>query len=165
MYNEKQEYLPLIPAAYVTADSGTGLVHSAPAHGQEDYQTFRSGLPDADLSSLDSPVDEDGLFRGSYLGPAEPHDLERLKGKSVLGDGVQEVIKILRERNHLVATQKIRHKYPYDWKTKQPVIVRTTPQWFANLDKIKEQAVQALETVNFVPQQGMSFSCKLVMYC
>ena len=78
-----------------------------------------------------------------------------------MGEGAKEVIKLLHEQNLLIATRKIRHKYPYDWKTKKPVIIRATPQWFANLDRIKDKAISALSSVNFVPAQGMYFQSRL----
>jgi isoleucyl-tRNA synthetase len=72
-------------------------------------------------------------------------------GKEVLSDGAREVISILKERDALVCAHTLRHKYPYDWRSKQPVIVRATAQWFANLDRIKQQAIDALRDVVFVP--------------
>ena len=149
--------LPLLSAPYVTDESGTGLVHGAPAHGVEDYQVFKASPWGADQESLASPVNEDGLFTSQDHGFANPMDLMRLVGKSVLEDGSKEVITMLDERQYLVAKQKIRHKYPYDWKTKQPVIIRATPQWFASIEQIKASAVQALANdVAFVPEQGRS---------
>lgn len=132
-------------------------MHGAPAHGVEDYQVFKASPWGADQESLASPVNEDGLFTSQDHGFANPVDLMRLVGKSVLEDGSKEVITMLEERQYLVAKQKIRHKYPYDWKTKQPVIIRATPQWFASIDQIKASAVQALANdVAFVPEQGGS---------
>lgn len=148
-------------------------MHSAPAHGQEDYQCWRDEFATDGLiqEELISPVDADGLFCQDTTGSIEDGLMKRLQGKSVLNEGGKTVLGILRERNLLVAVSKIRHKYPYDWKSKKPVIYRfavsylcrrqktnevfsTTPQWFANLDKIKDTAIAALEKVNFVPAQG-----------
>lgn len=150
------KFLPLVEASYVTSDSGTGLVHSAPAHGMEDYQAFKQlyKARDAEAAQLPSLVDGDGLFQRGNTAFIDDKVMQRLEGKSVLGDGAQETILLLEEQGLLAASRKIRHKYPYDWKTKQPVIVRATPQWFANLDHIKDIAIEALRNVNFVPVQG-----------
>lgn len=106
-------------------------------------------------------MNEDGLFQKAADTPIDDSAMARLEGKSVLGEGAKEVIKLLHEQNLLIATRKIRHKYPYDWKTKKPVIIRATPQWFANLDRIKDKAISALSSVNFVPAQGMYFQSRL----
>lgn len=151
---------PLIPGSHVTDDSGTGLVHSAPAHGAEDYVCYRDtvakSLSREEAGKIICPIDADGLFTADTTGQVNTPALDRLRGKSVLGDASKEVIAMLKEADLLVAKSKIRHKYPYDWKTKQPVIFRLTSQWFANLDKIKETAVGSLQKVNFVPQQGVN---------
>ncbi|GAA5989113.1 hypothetical protein JCM10908_001163 [Rhodotorula pacifica] len=158
---------PIIPADYVTATTGTGLVHTAPAHGIEDWEAWRAyhaarrGTPSANASAgasvpdtlcavdaegkLDSTLREMGL---------EEEVVQRLMGKEILGDGTAEVIRLLEERGRLLKEVKVEHKFPYDWRTKQPVIYRASSQWFANLDPIKESAVAALEKVNFYPSRG-----------
>ncbi|SPO27544.1 probable ISM1 - isoleucine--tRNA ligase, mitochondrial [Ustilago trichophora] len=151
---------PILMADYVTALSGTGLVHSAPAHGAEDYQIWKQqgyiqrkgifspvddeGRYSADILQLDAPYGEGSVDDGFALG-------RQLMGKEVLSEGAQEVMRILKERGALISAQTLRHKFPYDWRSKQPVIVRATAQWFANLDRIKEQAIEALRDVKFVP--------------
>ncbi|CBQ72570.1 probable ISM1-isoleucine--tRNA ligase, mitochondrial [Sporisorium reilianum SRZ2] len=151
---------PILMADYVTALSGTGLVHSAPAHGAEDYQIWKQqGRLQRD--GIYSPVNDEGRYSSDILqldqssaddGSSNEQGLgHRLVGKEVLGEGAQEVMAILKERGALVSAQTLRHKYPYDWRSKQPVIVRATAQWFANLDDIKQQAIQALDDVTFVP--------------
>ncbi|SNX85621.1 probable ISM1 - isoleucine--tRNA ligase, mitochondrial [Melanopsichium pennsylvanicum] len=152
---------PILMADYVTALSGTGLVHSAPAHGVEDYQIWKQqGYIKRD--GIFSPVDDEGRYSSDILQfdlsseegspPSKDSALgQRLIGKEVLSDGAVEVLAILKERNALISVQTLRHKYPYDWRSKQPVIVRATAQWFANLDHIKEQAIEALRDVTFVP--------------
>jgi len=107
---------PIIPSSQVTAASGTGLVHCAPSHGLDDYLSHRLLFPDLPLLC---PVDDDGKFT-SELG-------ERFEGKSVLGEGAKEVVKWLEEDGEgkrLLGVRTIKHKYPYDWKTKEPVITR-----------------------------------------
>ncbi|KDQ10334.1 hypothetical protein BOTBODRAFT_494107 [Botryobasidium botryosum FD-172 SS1] len=141
----------IIGAHYVSADSGTGLVHTAPAHGADDYSSFRA----LGQTSMPCPVDAQGHFTEEVVTLAKEKALgERLLGKFVLGAGTREVIDILKERGYLLAEQKIKHRYPYDWKTDKPIIVRATSQWFANLDKIKSVALSALANVKFHPESS-----------
>ncbi|KAN0066015.1 isoleucine-tRNA ligase [Thecaphora frezii] len=151
---------PILAADYVTAVSGTGLVHSAPAHGSEDYEVWRShGL--LETTEIFSPIDDRGCFTADLEqledgdGVPEAESISRrLIGKEVLGDGAKEMLAILSEKGALLSTHTLRHKYPYDWRSKQPVIVRATSQWFANLDKIKHAAIEALQGVTFVPESS-----------
>ncbi|QRV82004.1 Isoleucyl-tRNA synthetase [Ceratobasidium sp. AG-Ba] len=135
---------PILPAKYVTSESGTGLVHTAPAHGGEDYTAWRLASKHGDIIS---PVDGEGKFTD-----AVGQSWARLIGKEVLGDGNIEVIRILKELGALVKKETLRHRYPYDWKTKKPVIMRATSQWFTNLDAIKDAALEALKDVKFYPE-------------
>lgn len=154
---------PVLMADYVTAVSGTGLVHSAPAHGAEDYQIWKQ-QGHLQRDGIFSPVNDEGCYSSDILeldriaGQGNAGDKsalgQRLIGKEVLSEGAQEVMAILKERGALVSAQTIRHKYPYDWRSKQPVIVRATAQWFANLDDIKQQAIEALRDVTFVPENS-----------
>ncbi|KAH0834854.1 isoleucyl-tRNA synthetase [Lanmaoa asiatica] len=142
--------LGVIPAAHVTSDSGTGLVHCAPAHGAEDYLTLRSqGLLN---SGMLCHVDSEGKFSQRVL-DVVPSELggEALVGLEVLKGGSKAIVKILDGCGALLAVERIKHRYPYDWKTNQPVIVTATSQWFANLDNIKESALTTLEGVTFFP--------------
>ena len=105
----------------MSAESGTGLVHSAPGHGHEDYQSFlRAGIS---LDKLRSPVNDDGCFVAAmdWLDPKISHSLE---GKEVLGKGNDAVVELMRDAGYLLAEEKIKHKYPYDWKSKTPTIIR-----------------------------------------
>ena len=107
---------------HVTAQSGTGLVHSAPAHGYEDYQAFgQAGILPAYMRC---PIDDSGCFTAELLKWTGDERSKTLVGKSVLGDGIGEMIDLLREDGSLLAEQTIEHRYPCDWKTKEPVIVR-----------------------------------------
>ncbi|KAG8758951.1 isoleucine-tRNA ligase [Ceratobasidium sp. 428] len=135
---------PVITAKHVTAESGTGLVHTAPAHGVEDYTAWRLGSYGRDIIC---PVDGEGKFTND-VGEA----WSRLVGKEVLGDGNIEVIRVLKEQGTLVKKETLRHRYPYDWKTKKPVILRATSQWFMNLDAIKDTALETLQDVKFYPE-------------
>ncbi|CUA71013.1 isoleucyl-tRNA synthetase [Rhizoctonia solani] len=139
---------PVLAAKHVTADSGTGLVHTAPAHGPEDYMAWRSTKQEGNILC---PVDNEGKFTS-----AVGSEWTRLIGKEVLEDGNIEVLRILKEQGLLIKKQTIRHRYPYDWKTKKPVIFRATSQWFTNLDKIKGKSLEALKDVQFYPESARS---------
>ncbi|XP_006463993.1 hypothetical protein AGABI2DRAFT_187407 [Agaricus bisporus var. bisporus H97] len=149
-----QASFKVVPASHVTSDSGTGLVHCAPAHGAEDYHAFHS------LDLLSNPddmichVDGEGKFShdvANVLGFEAAKDVE---GKEVLGDGSKAIVNILKRLNRLVKIKRIKHRYPYDWKTDKPIIVTATSQWFANLDEIKDNALEALCRVSFYPPQS-----------
>ena len=125
---------------YITTDSGTGLVHTAPGHGQEDYQVGQKHqLP------LLSPVDDAGRFT-EEAGP--------FKGLNVQTDGNKAVIEALREKGVLMKEEKYAHKYPYDWRTKKPTIFRATDQWFASVDGFRKDAIGAIGNVQWVPGSG-----------
>jgi isoleucyl-tRNA synthetase len=131
---------PLVMGDYVTTDSGTGLVHTAPGHGQEDYIVGQHyGL------AMLSPVDDDGKFT-QEAGP--------FAGLNVLDQGNAAVIQALASAGALLKEEKYTHKYPYDWRTKQPVILRATEQWFASVAGFREAALQAITSVNWIPAQG-----------
>jgi isoleucyl-tRNA synthetase len=140
----------VISVSYVTATSGTGLVHTAPAHGSEDYGVFKS----RDIfkgNEIQSLVDDDGMFTEGIRDVWGAEAANILVGKEVLYGGNKAVLKLLEEHGSLVSASTFKHKYPYDWKTDKPVIVRATAQWFANLEQIKEQALKALHDVQFYP--------------
>lgn len=128
-FHRKQD-LPVILADYVTADSGTGLVHSAAGHGMEDYLAYKasSGCSGPGTHDIISPVDDRGAFTSDSTGRIDPSTLESLHGMKVIGEGSAKVLEMLAGRQLLLGTTKIRHKYPYDWRTKQPVIIRSAPE-------------------------------------
>lgn len=135
---------PIVHADFVSADSGTGLVHLAPGHGQEDYEVCSALQIEAF-----APINDEGYFTKE----AYPDDPERLtSAPSILDGGSQAVLDLVKE--DVLWTHKLCHKYPYDWRTKQPVVVRATAQWFADVGSIKEDALHALKTVRFVPDAG-----------
>ncbi|KAJ2881649.1 isoleucine-tRNA ligase [Coemansia asiatica] len=131
----------VLVADYVTEETGTGIVHTAPGHGKEDYE-----LGMAHGIEIVSPVDDLGRFT-SEAGPA-------LEGKSVLSDGNLAVIDILASKSALLAQKKLKHSYPYDWRTKQPIIQRATPQWFANVSALKNTAWESVSNVTVIPESG-----------
>ncbi|MBE9185463.1 isoleucine--tRNA ligase [Microcoleus sp. LEGE 07076] len=125
---------------YITADSGTGLVHTAPGHGQEDFIVGkRCGLP------ILTPVDENGNFTA---------EAGEFAGLNVLGDGNSAVIEALEKANSLIKEESYAHSYPYDWRTKKPTIFRATEQWFASVEGFRDQALKAISNVNWIPAQG-----------
>jgi isoleucyl-tRNA synthetase len=138
---EPRESAVVVGGDYITTESGTGLVHTAPGHGRDDYLTgMKYGLP------LLSPVDDGGLFTAEAGA--------RLEGKSVLDDGNAEVIVMLREVGALLAEEAYAHKYPYDWRSKKPTIFRATEQWFASVEGFRDAALAAIDTVEWLPASG-----------
>ncbi|KZZ87615.1 isoleucyl-tRNA synthetase [Ascosphaera apis ARSEF 7405] len=118
----------IIGADYVTADSGSGLVHTAPGHGMEDYETCKKYNIEGH-----APVDNHGKFTAEAF-PANPNLLT----------------------GNLIARHTYEHKYPYDWRSKQPIIIRATEQWFADLGVIRESALEAIKNVKFIPATARS---------
>lgn len=145
---------PLIHADFVSADSGSGLVHLAPGHGLDDYNVCQS----AGLDDTFAPVDDAGCFTEAAM----PEDPATLSGKAVLEDGSRAVLSLLGssqgdiDNNNVWTSHPYTHKYPIDWRTKLPVIIRATAQWFADVDQIKDQAMSALDDVKFTPRSGKS---------
>lgn len=130
----------VIGGDYVTTESGTGLVHTAPGHGQEDYIVGqRYSLP------ILSPVDGNGKFTA---------EAGEFKGLSVLAEGNIAVIEALHNVNSLLKEEPYGHKYPYDWRTKKPTIFRATEQWFASVEGFRSEALKAIAEVNWIPAQG-----------
>lgn len=116
----------IIHSKYVTTTAGTGLVHSAPAHGKEDYEVYRSQLVDGPESEeIRCLVDDDGRINEDVMKWASIEKYGRmLVGKEVLGDAVPTMIGILKDHGDLLAEEVITHRYPCDWKTKEPIIIR-----------------------------------------
>ncbi|KXJ86791.1 tRNA synthetases class I-domain-containing protein [Microdochium bolleyi] len=137
---------PIIHADFVSADSGSGLVHLAPGHGMDDYIVCNAhGIP------VSAPIDQNGNFTTE----AYPDDPEVLcSAPSVIEGGGKKVIELLRAHDDVLSVKDYTHKYPYDWRTKKPVVIRATEQWFADVASIKQEAVEALEDVKFFPDGG-----------
>jgi isoleucyl-tRNA synthetase len=130
----------LVAGDYITIESGTGLVHTAPGHGVDDFNTGRKhGLP------VLCPVDEAGILTAE-AGP--------FAGLNVLKDANGAIITALRDAGVLLAEQRYEHRYPYDWRTGKPTIFRATEQWFASVAAFREQALAAIEQVNWMPASG-----------
>jgi len=131
----------IILADYVTLDVGTGCVHTAPGHGQEDYE---SGLQ----YQLDiySPLDDKGRFT---------QDVEYFAGMEVF-EANRPVVDKLAELGMLLAEEEYTHSYPHCWRCKNPVIFRATEQWFISMDKagLRKNALEAIRNVDWIPQWG-----------
>lgn len=132
----------LLHADFVSADTGTGLVHLAPGHGADDYELCHKH----DIPAF-APIDDEGRFTRL----ASPDQPEMLSGKDVLTMGNQTVIDFLRGRRSLLGCHMYRHNYPYDWRSKRPIIVRATEQWFADVGGIRKDAMQSLNSARFIP--------------
>jgi len=133
--------VPIITGTHVTADSGTGAVHTAPGHGVEDYEVGRR----YDLE-VDNPVDAHGRFvEGTPL----------FAGLSVL-KADHDVLEVLRNHRALVHHEAITHSYPHCWRTKTPIIFRATRQWFISMEKagLRDAAIKAIPQVTWLPEWG-----------
>ena len=131
----------VIGGEYITTESGTGLVHTAPGHGAEDYVTGQKyGLP------LLSPVDDRGRFTAEAG--------EGLEGLPVLDKGNEEIVQRMVAAGALLKEEPYNHKYPYDWRTKKPTIFRATEQWFASVEGFRESALSAIRGVQWFPASG-----------
>ncbi|MBU7583960.1 MAG: isoleucine--tRNA ligase [Nostoc sp. TH1S01] len=138
LYNRESPVV--VGGDYITTESGTGLVHTAPGHGQEDYIVGqRYGLP------ILAPVDDNGNFT---------EEAGQFAGLNVLGDGNQAVIDALTAAGSLLKEEPYQHKYPYDWRTKKPTIFRATEQWFASVQGFRDEALKAIASVKWIPAQG-----------
>ncbi|MEO0457936.1 MAG: isoleucine--tRNA ligase [Cyanobacteria bacterium P01_A01_bin.114] len=126
----------------ITADSGTGLVHCAPAHGPEDFFAAQEhGIEPVVL------VDEAGRYTAGT---------GQFEGLKVLTTGTEAVIEALTENGTLLKEDPYAHSYPYDWRTKKPVIYRATEQWFASVAGFRDEALSAIEDVEWIPASGQN---------
>jgi len=138
--------VPIICGEHVTADSGTGLVHTAPAHGVEDWQVgSHYQLP------VDNPVGDDGKFFAH---------IPMVGGQDVWTANTT-ILDTLTRVDALLAHAKLRHSYPHCWRHKAPIIFRATPQWFIGMDRpgitghtLRELAMQAIQNTSFYPAWG-----------
>ena len=152
--------VPVLPAGFVTADTGTGFVHNAPGHGEDDFELMVG-------RERDYPARNPDAFNlvlpdGSYA-----PDVPAFAGKRILtaegkeGDANGAVIKELIAHGKLLAKGTLRHSYPHSWRSKAPVIFRATPQWFVAIDKpflhgktLRELALGAIKQTNWYPPRG-----------
>src|SRR5947209_15154505 len=132
----------ILAADFVTMDTGTGLVHIAPGHGEDDYWLGRAnGL------EILSPVDDHGRF-------TDEARLPNLTGKYVF-DANADIINLLRERGMLIGVQNFHHSYPYCWRSKTPIIFRNVEQFFIRIDELRAKALNAIHNeVKWIPAWG-----------
>ena len=144
--------VPMVIADHVTVESGTGLVHTAPAHGVEDFQVgTKYKLP------LDQPVDDQGRYKSSVP----------LFAGIVVRDAEKAIVETLKEKGALLKTEPFRHSYPHCWRHKTPIIFRATTQWFIGMDlpvhlgmpgtdghTLREVAIHAINNTRFFPDVG-----------
>jgi isoleucyl-tRNA synthetase len=138
--------VPVICGEHVTLEAGTGLVHTAPAHGVDDYQI---GLKYQ--LAVDNPVGDDGKFFASIP----------LVGGQSVWQGNKTVVEALAASGHLLANEKLLHSYPHCWRHKTPIIFRATHQWFIGMDKtgadhisLRDNAMRAVDDTAFFPAWG-----------
>ena len=132
----------VLAADFVTMDTGTGAIHIAPGHGEDDYW-----LGKANGLEILSPVDDHGRF-------TEEANLPNLAGKYVF-DANRDIIELLRERTMLIGVQNFHHSYPYCWRSKTPIIFRNVEQFFIRIDELRGRALQAIHNeVKWIPAWG-----------
>ncbi len=130
---------PIIVGEHVTDTDGTGLVHTAPGHGEDDYRIGRTyGL------DVFCPVDDHGVMT---------KDAEQFAGL-YYSEANERIVSELEERKTLLRKDRFKHSYPHDWRTKKPVIFRATPQWFASIDKLKAEVLEEIGNVSWLPKWG-----------
>jgi len=141
---------PVYLGDYVTLDTGTGIVHSAPAYGIEDFVSCKSnGMPDADIIS---PVMGDGRYASTLP----------LFGGLTIWDANPRIVATLEEAGTLLKVEKLRHSYMHCWRHKTPIIYRATSQWFAGMDilpaegggTLRERALEGIAATGFYPSWG-----------
>lgn len=145
--------VPMLPGDFVTTDAGTGLVHMAPSHGEDDFRLCRSyGIEVPEI------VQDDGLYAPWVPGFAGVHVFKAADVVcAALTDSMQQRIAQKQSPAGLVARGELVHSYPHSWRSRAPVIYRATPQWFIRMDgegDLREKALNALDGVNFVPAQA-----------
>jgi isoleucyl-tRNA synthetase len=130
----------VIGGDYITTEAGTGLVHTAPGHGVDDFNTGKKyGLP------VLCPVDE----AGNLTAEAGP-----FAGTNVLKDANSAILSALEATGLLLKQERYEHRYPYDWRTKKPTIFRATEQWFASVEGFRAAALGAIAEVEWLPASG-----------
>ena len=130
----------VIGGDYITTESGTGIVHTAPGHGIDDFNVGQKyNLPTTCV------VDEKGNLN---------ENSGQFKGSNVLKDANDLIIEFLKGNNLLLLQENYKHRYPYDWRTKKPTIFRATEQWFASVNGFRSSALKAIEDVEWMPSSG-----------
>jgi len=136
----------LVLADFVSSEEGTGCVHIAPGHGQEDYDVgLKYKLP------VIMPVDE----KGKFLKSKDYEVPESITGKNIF-DANKIILKILDEKNELLFSEETTHSYPHCWRCKEPLLFRATRQWFVSVDKnnLRSKTLQEIKKIKWVPAIG-----------
>ncbi len=149
--------VPALMGDFVTDDAGTGFVHMAGGHGEDDFNLIRSvnaSRSADDQIEITDNVTDDGKFR-PHVGLFAGEEVYDQKGK--LGGGNFSVLRELVNAGKLLAKGSLKHEYPHSWRSKAPLIFRTTPQWFIAMDgdgKIREEALAEIKNTNWHPAKG-----------
>ena len=141
--------VPLLAGDFVTDEAGTGFVHIAPGHGEDDFY-----LGVANGIEITDNVADDGVFR-DHVPLFKGMEVYTQEGQ--LGGGNFAVLKRLVEAEKLLAKGSMKHEYPHSWRSKAPLIFRTTPQWFIRMDgegKLRDTALKAIKETRWVPAKG-----------
>jgi isoleucyl-tRNA synthetase len=149
-YSERD--IPVILGEHVSAEDGTGAVHTAPGHGQEDYVVGKQyGLLDKYTAAQINPVDG----RGVYLPSTPPANGTELAGLHIWKAN-DAIVDMLRGNGSLLAFSKLEHSYPHCWRHKTPIAFRATPQWFISMEQanLRSDALEAIKHVGWFPQWG-----------
>ena len=131
--------VPVLPGDHVTVETGTGLVHTAPGHGIEDFtlgQAYQLEVP-ATVQGDGTYYDHVPLFAGQHVYKVGP-----------------KIVEALQTAGALLYADKLVHSYPHSWRSKTPLIYRTTAQWFLDIDALRDQALTAIDSVQWFPVQG-----------
>ena len=140
--------VPALPAAFVTTEQGTGIVHIAPSHGEDDFDLGQQhGLP------MTENVTDDGRF-ADHVPLFAGRAIYRQNGKK--GDANKAVTEAMQAAGALIGRDTLYHSYPHSWRSKAPVIFRATPQWFISMETngLRETALKSLAETRFVPERG-----------
>jgi isoleucyl-tRNA synthetase len=126
---------------HVTVEAGTGVVHTAPGHGQDDYNVgLKYGL------EVLSPVDHRGRYTSEFA---------EMEGKSVF-EANPLIIEKMRENGSLLHASTFIHQYPHSWRSHKPLIMRATPQWFMKIEPLRKKALEEIKKVEWIPEWGES---------
>ena len=151
-YADRQ--VPVIVGAHVSGEEGTGAVHTAPGHGQEDFVACQPyHILEQYTAAQMNPVDG----RGYYVSSTPPINDLPLAGTHIW-KAIETIIAQLRVSGHLLASQEITHSYPHCWRHKTPIVFRATPQWFISMEQanLRPRALKAIETIEWIPEWGQS---------
>ena len=136
-----EKIVPMVHGEHVSVDSGTGLVHTAPAHGVEDFELGKKyNLP------LDNPVNH----RGCYV------DDVQYFAKTFVFSANEQIVDLLKKNNALLHCANLKHSYPHCWRHKKPLIFRATPQWFISMaqNHLQDKAKKAINEIQWIPLWG-----------